>query len=289
MKVKILVWFAISIVITFLRAFFSQNYILESRQFDAYPFVILMLCIAFGWLKRNAILSQMNKEELLAEPVYLAAGVLITIMSTLMPFSSDPVFLLFNFFLTSIGLFMVFFGAAAYLPSLLLFVYGFSISFPILLTKFFGTEYAIITTSIVAHTTSLLYPVGFEGQVLSIINAEGVRSLLYIDAGCSGSASIAIFLTVFALMMIDIKPRKDRILPLFLFGMVGTSVQNIFRLVLLLASNYHFGPDAMWQMHDYAGYILFPAWFTVFIYVYLKIGVEVPQVTLDAESEQLDE
>lgn len=289
MKNKLFLWLAISIAITILRTVFSQGHILVSGQFKAYPFVILMLCITFGWLKRNAILSQMNKGGVLAEPAYLVAGVLITVMSLLMPLSADPSFFLFNIFLMSTGLFMVFFGAAAYLPSLLLFVYGFSISFPILLNEFFGTEYAVITTSIVAHTASLIYPVGFEGQVLSIINAEGVRSLLYIDAGCSGSASIAIFLTVFALMLIDIKPRKDRILPLFLFGIVGTSVQNIFRLVLLLASNYHFGPDAMWQMHDYAGYVLFPVWFAVFIYVYLKIGVGVPQVTLAAELEQPDE
>jgi|GEM_PF-6062072 len=49
---------------------------------------------------------------------------------------------------------------------------------------------------------------------------------------------IAIFLKVFALMLIDIRPPSKCILPLFLFGTIGTSVQNILRLFLLLAANY---------------------------------------------------
>lgn len=287
MKNKVLIWFAICAAITVLRVLFFQDGIVVSEQFSAHPFVILLLCVAFGWLKKDVILSQMNKEGMFAEPPYLAVGMFIAAMSLVMPLSSNPVFMLFNIFLLCTGLFMIFFGEAAYLPSLLLFVYGFSVSFPILLNEYFGTQYALITTNIVAHVAALFYPVGFEGQLISIINPQGVRNLLYITAECSGSASLAIFLTVFALMIIDIKPRKNRILPLFLFGIVGTSLQNIFRLIVLVASNYHFGSDVMWQMHDYAGYILFPTWFAFFIYVYLKIGVGTPH-TMDAESEYLD-
>jgi exosortase/archaeosortase family protein len=220
----------------------------------------------------------MNSEGMLDEPSYIIAGVFIVIISLLIPLSSNLAFAIFTIFLLCIGLFMVFFKAAAYLPSLLLFVYGFSISLPKILDEYLGTQYALVTTNIVAHVAALFYPVGFEGQVLSVTNPEGVKDLLYIDAGCSGSASIAIFLTVFALMLLDIKPRNGLIFPLFLFGILGTSVQNILRLVLLIAADYHFGSAVMWQVHDYAGYVLFPAWFAVFIYVYLKVGVGSPQV-----------
>jgi exosortase/archaeosortase family protein len=278
MKNKLLIWLAISIAISILRIHFSQHNIVVEEPFNAHPFVILMLCIAFGWLKKDAILSQMNEDGMLAEPSYMAAGVFITAMSLMMPLSSNLAFAIFTIFLMCIGLFTVFFGEAAYMPSLLLFVYGFSISFPIILDEYLGTQYALVTTNIVAHVAALFYPVGFEGQVLSVTNPEGVKDLLYIDVGCSGSASIAIFLTVFALMLLDIRPRKSLIFPLFLFGILGTSVQNILRLVLLIAADYHFGSTVMWQVHDYAGYVLFPAWFTIFIYVYLKIGLESPQV-----------
>lgn len=278
MKDKLLVWIAISIAISVIRIHFLQNNIVVEEPFTAHPFVILMLCAVFGWLKKDAILSQMNNEGMLDEPSYMIAGVLITALSLLMPLSSNLAFAIFTILLMCIGLFMVFFGAAAYLPSLLLLVYGFSISFPKILDEYLGTQYALVTTNIVAHIAALFYPVGFEGQVLSVTNPESVKDLLYIDVGCSGSASIAIFLTVFALMLLDMRPRKGLIFPLFLFGILGTSVQNILRLVLLIAADYHFGSAVMWQVHDYAGYVLFPTWFAIFIYVYLKVGVGKPRV-----------
>lgn len=272
MKNKVLIWFAISIALVVSKTLFSHEGIVLPKQWTAHPFIILMLCAAFGWLKKDVITDQMHKEGKLAEPVYVAAGVFITVLSLMLPLSGDPGFILFNNILLLTGMFMVFFGAAAYLPSLLVFVYGFSVSFPQILDGTLGTQYALITTRIVAYVASLVYPVGFEGQWLVLTNAAGSMSRVFIDAGCSGSASLAIFLTVFALMLIDARPRKDRILPLFLFGILGTSVQNIFRLMLLVAANYHFGSDAMWKMHEYAGYILFPVWFMIFIYVYLKAG-----------------
>ncbi|WP_321417747.1 archaeosortase/exosortase family protein [uncultured Methanomethylovorans sp.] len=285
MKNKLLIWLAISIAITVLRLSFSQHDIVLAEPFTAHPFVILILCIVFGWLKKDAILSQMNEERMLADSSYVAVGVFIAAVALLMPLSEDLVFVIFNILLLCLGLFVIFFADAAYLPSLLLFVYGFSISFPKIINEYFGTQYALITTNIVSHVAALFYPVAFEGQVLSVTNPEGVKDLLYIDVGCSGSASIAIFLTVFALMLIDIKPRKDSILPLFLFGILGTSVQNILRLVLLIAADYHFGSAVMWQVHDYAGYVLFPTWFAIFVYVYLKVGMEKTHITAVDEKE----
>ncbi len=286
---KLSTWFVVSIatiVGSYFQSIYFQNQIFTPYQFSAHPLVILMLCFSVGWLKRDSILKEMNNQAMLAEPVYISVGVLVTFISLLMPVSTKPIFVLFKVLLTFVGMFFIFFGAAAYLPSMLLFVYGFSVSFPILLNEFFGTQYALITTSLVAHAAGLVYPVDFNGQVISIVNSEGLSNLIYIDAECSGSASLAIFLTIFALMMIDIKPRTNRILPLFLFGIVGTSLQNILRLVVLLATNYHFGLDSMWFMHAYAGYILFPIWFAVFIYVYLKVGTEKPQFTLVSELEK---
>ncbi len=271
MKNKILIWLATSIAITILRFFFQESGFTTSEQ-GQHPFIILMLCIAFGWLKKDVISEQMHKEGILAEPLYVAAGVFITVVALLMPLSGEPGFILFNSILLFTGMFMVFFGAAGHLPSLLVFVYGFSVSFPKIFAGAIGTQYALITTSIVAYIASMVYPLSFEGQWINLTDAAGSVSSVFIDIGCSGSVSLAIFLTVFALMLIDARPRKDRILPLFLFGILGTSVQNILRLVLLVATNYHFGSVAMRKMHDYAGYVLFPVWLIIFIYVYLKAG-----------------
>jgi len=271
MKNKILIWLAISIALTFSKIIFFLNGIVLSEQ-GQHPFIILMLCIAFGWLKKDVISGQMRKEGMLAEPLYVAAGVFITVVALLMPLSGESGFMLFNIILLFTGMFMVFFGAASHLPSLLVFVYGFSVSFPKIFAGAMGTQYALITTRIVAYIASMVYSLSFEGQWINLTDAAGSVSSVFIDVGCSGSASLAIFLTVFALMLIDVRPGNDRILPLFLFGILGTSVQNILRLVLLVATNYHFGSVAMWKMHDNAGYVLFPVWFMIFIYVYLRVA-----------------
>ena len=278
---KMLLWVAISIAIILAssKAFFIQSSTHVANDFTAHPLVILMMCSVFGWLKRDAILQQIDDESLFAESAYLVAGAVILIVSIMMPMSANLAFVLFKILLALIGVSFLFYGVAVYLPSLLVFVYGFSVSFPILLDDFLGTQYALITTRLTAFVADLVYPVAYEGQLISIINSEGVKNVAYIDAGCSGSASIAIFFTIFALMMIDIKPPLKYILPLFLFGIVGTSLQNILRLFVLLSTNYHLGSDAMWQMHAYAGYILFPIWFAIFVYVYLKMSVGVHQVT----------
>jgi exosortase/archaeosortase family protein len=272
MNRKTVLWFAASITLISLKFLLTKDYALTPSIFGAHPFVVFGLCLAFGWMKRDSIFSHINDQKILADPAYLAVGVLITAIFLIIPLFTDPAFALFNVILLLTGVSLIFFGAAAYLPSLLVFVYGFSISFPVILDKLAGTQYALLTTRVTAGVAGLIYPVGYEGQLISIIDSGGIRNLFFIDAGCSGSASLAIFLTVFALMLIDIRPPSRYILPLFLFGIIGTSVQNILRLVLLLAANYHLGMEATWQVHDYAGYVLFPIWFSIFIYVYLKAG-----------------
>ena len=273
---KTLAWFVVSLAVLgfgIFTALWLNSSTHMSYDGSAHPLVILGLCLVFGWLKRDAVLQHIESDGYFADSFYLVVGVLITVVSVVMPLSTNMAFVLFKILLTFVGVSFVFFGVAAHLPSLLVFVYGFSISVPILLDEFFGTWYALVTTRLTAGFAGLVYPLDYEGQLISLVNSEGVKSMVYIDSGCSGSASIAIFLTIFALMMIDIKPQSKYILPLFLFGMIGTSFQNILRLVVLLSANYHFGSDAMWQMHAYAGYFLFPVWFVIFVYVYLKIGV----------------
>ena len=275
---KTLAWFVVSLAVSVLGIFTAlwfNSSIHVSYDGSAHPMVILGLCLVFGWLKRDVVLQHMEFERFFAESVYLFVGVFIAVVSLVMPLSANPAFVLFKIILALVGVFFIFFGVAAHLPSLLLFVYGFSVSFPILLDEFFGTQYALVTTRLTAYVAGLVYPVGYEGQLISLVNSEGVKNVVYIDAGCSGSASIAIFLTIFALMIIDIKPPSKYILPLLIFGIVGTSLQNILRLFVLLSANYHFGSDAMWQMHAYAGYFLFPIWFAIFVYVYLKMSVGV--------------
>jgi exosortase/archaeosortase family protein len=98
----------------------------------------------------------------------------------------------------------------------------------------------------------------------------GYSIVTKVDTRCAGSDSLAIFLAVFGLMLIDRKPQNKVLIGLFIFGLIGTYLQNFARLLLLFAAGYYYGADALWAVHDYAGYILFPVWFLGFSLIYLK-------------------
>lgn len=238
-KNKIVIWLALSISVTFLRFFHQLREITTSGYLTADPFIIIMLCVVFGWLKRDSILGQMHKEGILAEPIYVAAGVFITVLALLMPLSDEISFMLFNIILLFTGIFMAFFGSAVYLPSQLVFVYAFSVSLPKILVETFGIQYAVITTGITTYVASLIYPVLCDGTLIRLCDTSFSNSSIFIDAGGSID-SLAIFLTVFTLMLIDINPKIDRMLLLFIFGILGTTVQQILQLILLIDTHYHF-------------------------------------------------
>lgn len=278
MKNKIMIWLALSISIAFLRFFHQLRGITTSGQLAVDSFIIIMLCVVFGWLKRDAILGQMHKESILAEPIYVAAGVFITVLALLMPLSDEISFMLFNVILLFTGIFMAFFGSAVYLPSQLVFVYALSVSLPKILVETFGIQYAVITTGITTYVASQVYPVICEGTLISLCDTSFSSSSVFIDAGVSGINSLAIFLTVFALMLIDINPKIDVILLLFIFGILGTTVQHIFQLILLIDTHYHFGTSAMWTMDKYVGSVFLLVWLLIFIYVYLKMTARNRQV-----------
>lgn len=276
MDKKLLLWFVASSLISSISLLYNIHISdpnLPSYEIAGHPLVILMLCFVFGWTKKDKVLEQMSHNVLPADPTYRYIGLLICVIALFLPLSYNLAFVIFKVLLIFIGVFIIFYGAAASLPAILVFVYGFSISFPIVLDALAGDAFALLTTRIVSGVAGLFFSVGYEGQVLHVLNIEGNRNYYYIDAGCSGSASLAIFLTVFALMLIDIRPPSKYLFPLFLFGLAGTSFQNVLRLVFLLAVSYFYGSSATWTMHEYAGYIIFPVWFAIFVYVYLKTVV----------------
>lgn len=71
-------------------------------------------------------------------------------------------------------------------------------------------------------------------------------------------------------MIVDTHLSKRKTGYMLIFGLLGTSLQNILRLIVLVFAGYWYGSSAVWTAHAYAGYILFPAWYALFAYVYLK-------------------
>ncbi|MBI2831812.1 MAG: archaeosortase/exosortase family protein [Chloroflexi bacterium] len=270
---KILLWLlpSLALSVIFFRSFWTTLPTMLSPdfifgQFRATPVGVLALCVIFLWLKKKEILSQMR---LRLSPLYVVAGLALVAAAIGMPSHQD--FVAFQVVLASLGVFVILFGKAARIPSILVAVYGFAISFPELIKTYAESEYS--QTSIVPVMSllhALGYPIGVEGQWVRFMSSTGEAISVTITSACAGPATMSVFLSIFVLMMMDspLPPRKAVVL--FLVGVVGTWLQSNIRLIILMLLAYHLGSGAMWAAHKWTIYGLFPLWYLLFAYIYFR-------------------
>ena len=230
-----------------------------------YPWAVLFLCVIFLFAKRREI------RDAKPAPWFAAGGAGIVIASFFLPAVALE-FEIFRLLLAWVGLAFVFFGEAASLPALLLCIYGFGIAFPKLVNTFAGVQYAQATTWMVYTIAKNFITITTSGTAISMTTLSSERLIVIINAECSGAASISVFLAVFALMSLDIPLPRKQWAAMLLFGIIGTSIQNLLRIVLLLFAGYYFGPSAVEGGESFAGYIIFPLWYAFFALVYLKFA-----------------
>lgn len=236
-----------------------------------YPWAVLLLCAFWVYLKKNEVREAMLAEKLFASPPLLLLGVGALAASFLLPKNVELSFTVFELLLACLGLFTIFFGKAAFIPGALLGIYGFTISFPLAVAKYVDFQYSIATVWMVVNVLKTFgFQVASYGQVISFPTIAGRGMSVFVDAACSGSASMTIFIAIFALMMLDIRLPNKSALYMLAFGLVGTTAQNVVRLVVLILAGYYYDSYGISVAHSYAGYILFPAWYAVFVYVYLR-------------------
>lgn len=228
-----------------------------------YPWAILFLCVFFLFAKRRELLPARNSI------FYSTSGILIYLLSFFMP-TAAPEFEIFRLLLALTGLAFIFFGEAVSLPALLLCIFSFGIAFPKLVDAYIGIAYAQLSTQIAYGIGSLFIPATQGDTTISMITLSGERLIMIINAACSGSASMSIFLVIYMLMSLDLPLPRRKWALLLLFGVIGTSLQNILRLVILMLAGYYWGTSAVESGESFAGYIIFPLWYAVFAFVYLK-------------------
>ncbi|MCX9074401.1 MAG: exosortase/archaeosortase family protein [Candidatus Methanoperedens sp.] len=241
---------------------FSIAYI---EKTGAYPYIVLAFCILMLYLKRDIIIAEAQKETGL---LYTVIGFSLAGLPGLLTFNELP-FLIFDLLLIWLGIFIAVYGKAAIIPSVLLGIYGFAIIFPPFVLEL-GNFFPLTTATTLVFLLHPFLPISNQGTTIHFIDLSGLRQTYLIDAGCSGSASIAVFLSLFFLMTLDIPLPWKKAVYLLTFGLAGTILQNILRLIVLVLAGYWYGSQALWSAHAYAGYILFPVWYAFFAYVYLK-------------------
>jgi hypothetical protein len=197
-----------------------------------YPWAILFLCAFFLFAKRKELSSVISSIN------FSISGMITYLLSFFLP-ANAPEFEIFRLLLALTGLAFIFFGEAASLPALLLCIFGFGISFPKLVDAYVGMAYAQFSTKIAYNIGSIFIPAIQGDAVISMMTLSGERLLMIINAACSGSASMSVFLVIFMLMSLDLPLPNRKWAFLLLFGIIGTFLQNIVRLVLLMFVGYY--------------------------------------------------
>jgi exosortase/archaeosortase family protein len=263
-------WIAASIFLSAVLLFMRGGVLgkLSSDYIEAtgvYPYAVLGLSLLLLYSKREILLSSVVEGSSI---IHSLIGGLLVLTSLLMPVG-NPAVLVFAVLLLWLGTFTALVGRAGLIPLAILGIYGFALVFPSFIV-WLGSSFPLFTTIVLVSLLGPVLPISNSGQSIHFFDALGGRQSYFIDAGCSGSAALTVFLSVFFLMLLDRPIPRGRIGGLLLFGLAGTYVQNILRLVALVFAGYWFGADALWTTHTYIGYILFPLWFGVFAHVYLR-------------------
>ena len=270
---RVVLWFIASLAVSlvFFQKFWASLGTMLSLdwifgQHHASPWGVLALCLIWLYLKRKEV---WRGTSLRSRPVFIPLGLVIVAASILLPSSQD--FLVFQVLLASLGVFAIVFGKAAKIPSILLGIYGFAISFPLIIERFAQLPYSMSEIKpLMWILTSLGYPLESQGHWVHLISSSGEPISVAITTACAGPATMGVFLAIFALMMLDIPLPPRKAAWLFLFGVAGTWFQSFIRLIILMLVGYHWGEDAMWTTHFWSIYILFPLWYLLFAYIYFR-------------------
>ncbi len=243
------------------------------KQNGFYLWAVLALCVMWVYVKRTDIVdaARTGTDSRWVLVGVVLAGASLGLLYYAAAFVESLPLTLFAIAFVVVAEFALFFGKASKIPFMLLGVFGVAVGFPALLENAVAAPFPAATAILCVRTLQLAgVPVTLSGVTVTLNSLMGSNIVVNIDTRCAGSDSLAIFLAIFGLMLIDRKPRNKALLGLFILGVVGTYLQNFVRLLSLFTAGYYYGANALWAVHDYASYILFPIWFLIFAVIYLK-------------------
>jgi exosortase/archaeosortase family protein len=250
----------------------SLSYVLD---FNVSPWAILLLCLLFLVLKRHQVALdssfKLGRIESRISPIglNLVLAALIIVGAAFIPDNKDLVVL--RLLLVGLGAFVLVFGPGGRIPAILVAVYAFAMLFPAFVDHFLPDFYAG-TAGLPSHgfMTLVGLPIQYLDQNFSFSSVGGEPITVLVTTACAGPFTMSIFISIFALMMLDRPLPLRHALAFFLFGVLGTWLQNVIRLVILVAAGYELGSRALWDAHYWSVYILFPLWYLLFAYLYLR-------------------
>jgi exosortase/archaeosortase family protein len=139
------------------------------------------------------------------------------------------------------------------------------------MTGWLGEPSAMLVTNTVTAITRMLgLTITSEGLLLHFTSLTGDVISAKVAVGCAGYVTIGVFIALFALMMLDRRLPLKKAWYVFLIGLAGTWLQNIIRIVVSVVAGYYWGSGALEAMHYNLSYVIFPLWYALFAYIYLR-------------------
>lgn len=248
---------------TELAATLTYSYIVS---FHLAPWGVLGLCALMCWYKRQAIHSAMG---LALSLPFIIVGLVLLGLAFVIPLSTD--FFLLRLLVAWVGLFAVCFGQAALIPLILLATYAFTIYFPILVDNYLAVGFISTAVAPVAWLVRLsgLHIVS-GSQTFQFSLPSGLPIVVQVASACAGPTTMAVFVVIFTLMMLDLPLPWPRAVQVFLLGVVGTWLQNVIRIVIILGCGYFWGYNALETAHYWTVYVMFPLWYLLFVSIYFR-------------------
>ncbi len=242
----------------------SIGYIFGS--YHTAPWGVLALAILMVYAKRKQVWVDM---KLMPTPVFIASGLMIAVLAFFVPATAP--FLMLRLLATCAGAFAIFFGPGAMIPVAMLGAYAFTIYFPLLVETYLDAGYASTSVLPVAWLLRLIgLHIAVNGQVFQFMAPSGKLMSVMVAGACAGPATMAVFVSIFMFMVLDLPLPWQRAVPIFLFGVAGTWLQNVIRIVIILCSGLFWGEKALWTAHFWTIYALFPIWYLLFAMVYFQ-------------------
>jgi thaumarchaeosortase len=255
-------------------------FILLTYYYANWPPTLLILMYAF-------ILIVMKRQKLLefsaSNTMEKVTGVLLIVASFFVyfivsPFFSNAVFYgVVNYALCLLGLLLLFYNARvlkeAFTPTFFMIA---SVASPII-SLWLEPHLTFVLPYFTQLIVSIMTIVGFKATLVNhdsnilILNTPHGSAAFQINWTCMGFESASIFAILLVVTLFD-EPNCDRKTKTLwiIGGLLGTFVINIIRVINILAAEYFYGGTVSSAVHSVAGYILFIAWITVFLYVFSK-------------------
>jgi exosortase/archaeosortase family protein len=112
----------------------------------------------------------------------------------------------------------------------------------------------------------------WHGTQFQLISKTGDLVAATVTPGCSSIVSVTTFIGLLALMHMDLKKDLSSTIKLAVAGVVVLTILNAARIAILVWVGYVNGSAALWDVHNYVGYVLFLGFYLVTLAVYPRMG-----------------